>query len=109
MPYLLITLMISIVVAFFAVQNAGPVTVGFLMWTLETSLVVVILGSAFAGALAMGFFTLMIKAKHYLDNRTIKYEIETVKKENAKLREELSALRIQRNDNTQETTTEAKV
>ena len=72
MPYLLFTLIISIIVAVFAVQNAADVTVGFLMWTVQTSLVVVILGAALLGALAMGFFTLMLKAKHYLYNKSLK-------------------------------------
>ena len=86
MPYLLFTL-ISIIVAVFAVQNAADVTVGFLMWTVQTSLVVVILGAALLGALAMGFFTLMLKAKHYLYNKSLKFEIDQLKKENAKLNE----------------------
>ena len=92
MPYLLFTLIISIIVAVFAVQNAADVTVGFLMWTVQTSLVVVILGAALLGALAMGFFTLMLKAKHYLYNKSLKFEIDQLKKENAKLKEEKEML-----------------
>ena len=92
MPYLLFTLIISIIVAVFAVQNAADVTVGFLMWTVQTSLVVVILGAALLGALAMGFFTLMLKAKHYLYNKSLKFEIDQLKKENAKLKEEKKCL-----------------
>ena len=88
MPYLLFTLIISIIVAVFAVQNAADVTVGFLMWTVQTSLVVVILGAALLGALAMGFFTLMLKAKHYLYNKSLKFEID----QNAKLKEEKEML-----------------
>ena len=76
----------------FAVQNAADVTVGFLMWTVQTSLVVVILGAALLGALAMGFFTLMLKAKHYLYNKSLKFEIDQLKKENAKLKEEKEML-----------------
>lgn len=91
MPYLLFTLIISIIVAVFAVQNAADVTVGFLMWTVQTSLVVVILGAALLGALAMGFFTLMLKAKHYLYNKSLKFEIDQLKK-NAKLKEEKEML-----------------
>ena len=82
MPYLLFTLIISIIVAVFAVQK----------WTVQTSLVVVILGAALLGALAMGFFTLMLKAKHYLYNKSLKFEIDQLKKENAKLKEEKEML-----------------
>ena len=101
MPYLFFTLAISIVVAVFvfAVQNAADVTVGFLMWTYQTSLVVVILGAALLGATAMGFFTLMLKAKHYLYDKSLKFEIDQLKKENAKLKEEKQMLmHSQRND-----------
>ncbi len=99
MPYLFFTLVISIVVAVFAVQNAADVTVGFLMWTVQTSLVVVILGAALLGATAMAFFTMMIKAKHYLYDKSLKFEIDQLKKENAKLKEEKQMLmHNQRND-----------
>mgnify|MGYP000122704311 FL=1 len=86
MPYLLFTLIISIIVAVFAVQNAADVTVGFLMWTVQTSLVVVILGAALLGALAMGFFTLMLKAKHYLYNKSLKFEIDQLKKRKCQIK-----------------------
>ena len=56
MPYLLFTLIISIIVAVFAVQNAADVTVGFLMWTVQTSLVVVILGRCAFGRAGHGLF-----------------------------------------------------
>ncbi len=109
MPYLLFTLIISIVVAVFAVQNAADVTVGFLMWTYQTSLVVVILGAALLGAVAMGFFTMMIKARHYLYNKSLKFEIDQLKKENAKLKEEKQMLmHNQRNKDLEAPAEEAK-
>ena len=114
MPYLFFTLAISIVVAVFAVQNAADVTVGFLMWTYQTwtyqtSLVVVILGAALLGATAMGFFTLMLKAKHYLYDKSLKFEIDQLKKENAKLKEEKQMLmQSQRNDALNHPTEETK-
>jgi len=47
---LVLCLFLAILVALFAVQNAGPVTLRFGFWSLETSLVVVILVAAAAGA-----------------------------------------------------------
>ena len=47
---LILSLILAIVVALFAIQNAGPVTLRFGIWSLETSLVVVILVAAVAGA-----------------------------------------------------------
>lgn len=47
---LILSLILAIVVAVFAIQNAGPVTLRFAIWSVETSLVVVILVAAAAGA-----------------------------------------------------------
>ncbi len=47
---LIISLILAILVAIFAVQNAGPVTLRFGIWSVETSLVVVILVAAAVGA-----------------------------------------------------------
>ena len=47
---LIFFLILAILVALFAVQNAGPVTLRFGFWSIETSLVVVILVAAVAGA-----------------------------------------------------------
>lgn len=92
MPYLFFTLIISVVVALFAVQNAVSVPLNFIIWTMETSLVIVILGSALLGALATLFFTLMMKAKHYLKDKKTREDLESLKKENGKLREEVAML-----------------
>lgn len=47
---LILSLILAILVAVFAIQNAGPVTLRFGFWSVETSLVVVILVAAAAGA-----------------------------------------------------------
>lgn len=47
---LVLSFILAILVAMFAVQNAGPVTLRFAVWSAETSLVVVILVAAAAGA-----------------------------------------------------------
>jgi len=47
---LILFLIVALAVALFAIQNAGPVTVRFGVWSVETSLVVVILVAAAAGA-----------------------------------------------------------
>lgn len=92
MPYLFFTLIISVIVAMFAVQNAVSVSLNFAVWTMQTSLVIVILGSALLGALAALFFTLMMKAKHYLQDKKLREELAGLKKDNDKLREEVAML-----------------
>ena len=47
---LVFSLLLAVLVAVFAVQNAGPVTLRFGIWSVETSLVVVILVAAVVGA-----------------------------------------------------------
>jgi putative membrane protein len=47
---LIFSLILAVLVAVFAVQNAGPVTLRFGIWSVETSLVVVILVAAVVGA-----------------------------------------------------------
>jgi lipopolysaccharide assembly protein A len=47
---LVVSLALAVGVAVFAVQNAGPVTLRFGFWAVDTSLVVVILIAAAAGA-----------------------------------------------------------
>ena len=49
--YLIFALLLALLVAIFAVQNAERVTIDFLVWTFQTSLVIVILVSAGVGAL----------------------------------------------------------
>ena len=91
MPYLFFTLFISVIVAVFAVQNAVSVSLNFAVWTMQTNLVI-ILGSALLGALATLFFTLMMKAKHYLQDKKTREEMAALQKDNAKLREEVAML-----------------
>lgn len=55
---LIVSLMVALVVALFAIQNAAPVTVRLAFWRAETSLVVVILISAALGAMASALASL---------------------------------------------------
>lgn len=56
--YLLFALLLTTLVAIFAVQNATEVTVRFLVWTFRTSVVIVILLSAGMGALLAALVSL---------------------------------------------------
>ncbi|WP_075367071.1 LapA family protein [Desulfosporosinus metallidurans] len=50
---LILSLICSLLIAIFAIQNASLVTIQFFLVTKEVPLVLVILGSTFAGALIM--------------------------------------------------------
>lgn len=58
MTVLILSLICSLFIAIFAVQNASLVTIHFLWLTKEVPLVLVILGSAFGGALIMLFLAI---------------------------------------------------
>jgi len=56
--YLILTLVLAILVAVFAVQNAQEVNIRFLVWTFQSSVVVVILISLGVGALLAALISL---------------------------------------------------
>lgn len=56
--YLFAALVLAVLVATFAVQNAIPVAVKFLAWNFESSLVIVILLAAGVGAFAAALVSL---------------------------------------------------
>jgi uncharacterized integral membrane protein len=56
--YVIVALLLAILVAIFAVQNAQEVNIRFLLWTFQSSLVVVILISLGMGALLAALISL---------------------------------------------------
>jgi uncharacterized integral membrane protein len=66
--YLILALVLAILVAIFAVQNAQEVNVRFLVWTFQSSVVVVILISLGVGALLAALMSLpqMLRASRRL-------------------------------------------
>jgi uncharacterized integral membrane protein len=69
---LILSLVLAIMVAVFAVQNAGPVPLRFGIWSVETSLVVVILVAVATGAAVASLLGLpgWIRDRHRLRNLT---------------------------------------
>ena len=52
--FMAVALVLALLVAIFALQNATVVTVHFLFWRFDVSLVLVILGAAASGAVVVG-------------------------------------------------------
>lgn len=82
---IVLSLLFSILVAIFAVQNSEIVTVNFLWLRTSLSQAVVILGSALVGVLIMIPFDLFRAVKNKLKIREMSNEIKKLKEENAKL------------------------
>ncbi|MDR2006848.1 MAG: LapA family protein [Acidaminococcales bacterium] len=69
MPFIIITMLICMVVAVFALQNAVVVPVKFIFFQQEASLVLVILASAFLGLLVGVSFTIYLIFKYFCEGR----------------------------------------
>lgn len=92
MPLLILVIILSIVVAIFAVQNAVAVSLNFIFWSFTSSLVLVILGSFLIGVLVATGFLLTMKAKHYLQDKKMQEEIIKLQTENKRLEERIAML-----------------
>lgn len=92
MPFIILTAIISIGVAIFAIQNAMSVPVNFFVWHGDASLVLVILGSFLAGVLVATFYLLMVKARHFLATKKLEDEIYDLKRDKKTLEERVNML-----------------
>lgn len=92
MPLLIIVILVSIVVALFAVQNAVAVPLNFVFWSFSSSLVIVVLGAFLLGVLVATCFLLAMKARHYLQDKKLKEEIFNLQSENKRLEERIAML-----------------
>ena len=92
MPFIILTAIISIGVAIFAIQNAMSVPVNFFVWHGDASLVLVILGSFLAGILVATFYLLMVKARHFLATKKLEDEIYALKRDKKTLEERVNML-----------------
>ena len=92
MPLLILVILLSIIVAIFAVQNAVAVSLNFIFWSFSSSLVLVILGSFLIGVLVATCFLLAMKAKRYLQDKKTQEEITRLQTENKRLEERIAML-----------------
>ena len=76
MPFLILVIIICMIVALFAVQNAVAVSLNFVFWSFSASLVLVILGAFLMGVLVATCFLLTMKAKHYLKDKKMREEMQ---------------------------------
>lgn len=92
MPFLILVIIICIIVALFAVQNAVAVSLNFVFWSFSASLVLVILGAFLMGVLVATCFLLTMKAKHYLKDKKMREEMQQLQAENKRLQERVAML-----------------
>lgn len=92
MPFLIVVILVSIIVALFAVQNAVAVPLNFVFWSFSSSLVIVVLGAFLLGVLVATCFLLAMKARHYLQDKKLREEIFNLQNENKRLEERIAML-----------------
>lgn len=92
MPFLILVIIICMIVALFAVQNAVAVSLNFVFWSFSASLVLVILGAFLMGVLVATCFLLTMKAKHYLKDKKMREEMQQMQAENKCLQERVAML-----------------
>ena len=92
MPFLILVIIICMIVALFAVQNAVAVSLNFVFWSFSASLVLVILGAFLMGVLVATCFMLTMKAKHYLKDKKMSEEMQQLEAENKRLQERVAML-----------------
>lgn len=92
MILLVVTIIVSILVALFAMQNAMVVELNFIFWEFTASLVVVIVSAFALGIIVAMCFMLYMKAKHYIKDRKMQEDMRALQAENAKLTERINML-----------------
>lgn len=90
MFYLLVTVLFSLVVALFAMQNATTVTVSLVFWHVEASLALVVIGSAALGIMAALPIWLMMQIKLRLRMSKVNNQLKEAEKTVAELRKRSS-------------------
>lgn len=81
MPYLILTSVVSIVVALLALQNGANTSLNFILWQFEIPLICVILGSFLAGALVSSLILMYSKLQHWVTNHKNNQEIKRLNKQ----------------------------
>ncbi|MCQ2361602.1 MAG: LapA family protein [Acidaminococcaceae bacterium] len=81
MPYLILTSVISIIVALLALQNGANTSLNFILWQFEIPLICVILGSFLAGALVSSLILMYSKLQHLVTNYKNNQEIKRLNKQ----------------------------
>ncbi|WMM24138.1 LapA family protein [Tissierella sp. MB52-C2] len=90
----IISLLFSVLVAIFAIQNAKSVEINFLFTKFTISQAVVILGSAIIGALIVLLLGLIKQIKQGVKIKQLKKEIETITEEKNKFQKSIDEYSI---------------
>jgi uncharacterized integral membrane protein len=85
-------MLLCMIVAVFALQNAEVVPVKFVFFQQEASLVIVILAAAFLGLLVGVFFTMYLRLKYFWEGRKKNETIKSLTDEKVLLEKKIAEL-----------------
>ncbi|MBC8589875.1 LapA family protein [Wansuia hejianensis] len=91
---LIMSLIFAVIVAIFAIQNAGNVEINFLFGKFTISQAVIILGSAVVGALSIFLIGLVKQIKQSKKIKDLNYKIKTLMDEKEALKNKVDNLII---------------
>ncbi|KUJ90781.1 MAG: Uncharacterized protein XD65_0434 [Caldanaerobacter subterraneus] len=90
--YTILALIFAIIVAIFAISNAGPVDISFLYWHYSISQALVILLSAAIGAIIVGTIGLFGQIRYSVTIRGLNNRIKELEKEKEELNQKVIEL-----------------
>lgn len=92
MPYIIITSIISIIVALLALQNGAATPLNFIIWQFEIPLICVILTSFLAGALVSSVVLMYSNFRHFITDFKNNREISRLNKKVDDLQKNIALL-----------------
>ncbi|HHW56906.1 MAG TPA: DUF1049 domain-containing protein [Clostridia bacterium] len=92
LSYTILALIFAIIVAIFAIYNAGPVDIKFLHWQYSISQALVILLSTAIGAIIVGIIGVFAQIKYSTTIRGLNNKIKELEKEKEEMHQKIIAL-----------------
>lgn len=102
----IISLILSLLVAFFAIQNSGSVNINVLFATYTISQALVIIISAIAGAVVVLFLGTIQQVKLSMKLKSLSKTISKLEEENRVLKEKANVLEVKPSESLQQDTTQ---
>ncbi|MFH1538559.1 MAG: LapA family protein [bacterium] len=90
--YLIFVLILSVLIAVFALMNTGELTIELFFWKIQTSVPVLILVSVATGALVMFLLNIPSKIRSWRESKKCKEQIRSLEEEKLLLTNRISEL-----------------
>lgn len=99
--HLILVLILSILIAVFALTNTGELDIKLFFWKIQTSVPILILVSVAAGALVMFFLNIPSKIRNWRESRKLKDGLRSLEEEKQLLTSRIADLKKEDSDKTE--------